>query len=147
MAVYGQCQQAYSQLKNDIEWLKMELRKMDELILGFFSVTTAQAKHIMDLGFSCCVNHSTSSLLSPKCPAAVPHHDSTLPWSGSTITRGPSVVSIALPALQDDRWSILGAKPKTHSCSTPYMAQLWVLVQSGKRRTQVAFARCSSAEQ
>ncbi len=111
-------------------------RKKDELILGFASVATAQAKHLSP-GLLLLWQPQYQFIPVSKCPAAVPHHDATLPWSGSTITGGQLVVSTALPALKDDERSFLGAKPKTQSCSTSYTAQPWVLVKSDKRREKL----------
>lgn len=86
----------YSLLQEDIGRLKQDLKNKNELILGFFSVAAAQAKHLSMVGSSCCAGSFRD------CSAAVALSKATLPWSGSVTNRGEPILSANALALNDD---------------------------------------------
>ncbi len=85
MAVCVDCNLKYSQLREDIQCLKSELRNKEQLIESFVSVAAAQAKHISYLRSSTLalpVARSPSSLVSQVVSART----ATLPWLASLHT-------------------------------------------------------------
>ncbi|XP_065809456.1 uncharacterized protein [Labrus bergylta] len=79
MSVCTNCEHHYSQLKDDIQRLKSELRNKDHLIEGFVSVAAAQSKHISYMQSSSLAVRSPSA---PPSPASklVSASAATLPW-------------------------------------------------------------------
>eukprot|EP00064_Thunnus_orientalis_P001479 superscaffoldBa00000101_g1482 len=97
MVEHGSCHLTLSKLK--------KLREKDKRILEFYTVATAQAKHLTVLGYSGCYNQNMTM-----------DNDPTLPWTGS-ITAGPPEPG-AVSAQPKDPLLLLGTKPKTTATST-----------------------------